>query len=51
VKRYLFEGEQFASEADALAVRSDKVLAIARGFYVDLPAALRARKEDDRLGR
>lgn len=51
VKRYLFEGERFASEADALAARADKVRAIARGFYVDLPAALRARKEDDRLGR
>ncbi|HVV65119.1 MAG TPA: hypothetical protein VHC42_06605 [Rhizomicrobium sp.] len=51
VKRYLFEGERFASEVDALAARADKVRAIARGFYVDLPAALRARKEDDRLGR
>jgi hypothetical protein len=51
VTRFLFEGETFASEADAKRVRDDKVRAIARGFYMDLPAALRARKEDDRLGR
>jgi hypothetical protein len=51
VTRWLFEGETFASEEDARRVREDKVRSIARGFYVDLPAALRARKEDDRLGR
>jgi hypothetical protein len=51
VRRFLFEGEQYMNEADALAAREDKVRTIARGFYMDLPAALRARKEDDRLGR
>lgn len=51
VMRWLFEGESFASEADAKLAREDQVRAIARGFYMDLPAALRARKEEDRLGR
>jgi hypothetical protein len=50
VMRWLFEGETFASESDAKRVREDKVRAIARGFYMDLPAALRARKGDDQLG-
>jgi hypothetical protein len=50
VTRWLFEGETFANEADAKRVREDKVRAIARGFYMDLPAALRARKGDDQLG-
>jgi hypothetical protein len=49
VTRFLFEGETFVSEADAKRAREDAIRAIARGFYVDLPAALRARKEDDRL--
>ena len=51
VTRFLFEGETFASERDAVRAREEKVRVIARGFYMDLPAALRARKEDDRLGR
>jgi hypothetical protein len=49
VTRYLFEGETFMNEADAEQVRADKMRAIARGFYMDLPAALRARREDDRI--
>lgn len=49
VKRFLFEGETFAREEDAATAREDKMRAIARGFYMDLPAALRAPKEDDRL--
>ena len=51
VTRFLFEGETFASEADALLAREDRMRAIAKGFYMDLPHALRARKEDDRLHR
>jgi hypothetical protein len=49
ITRWLFEGESFATEAEAKHVREDMVRSIARGFYMDLPAALRARKEDDRL--
>ena len=49
VTRYVFEGEAFMREADAAAARADKMRAIARGFYMDLPAALRARREDDKL--
>ena len=49
VKRFLFEGETFASEEDAEAVRAQKMRAIALGFYKELPAALRAPKDDDRL--
>ena len=49
VTRYLFEGETFMSEADAAQARADKMRAIARGFYMDLPAALRARREEDKL--
>ena len=49
VTRYVFEGETFMREEDAAAVRADKMRAIARGFYMDLPAALRARREDDKL--
>jgi hypothetical protein len=49
VTRYLFEGETFMTEADAAEARSSKMRAIARGFYMDLPAALRARREDDKL--
>jgi hypothetical protein len=40
VTRYVFEGETFASESDAEAVRQDRIRNIARGYYVDLPAAL-----------
>jgi hypothetical protein len=50
VTRWLFDGETFANERDARLVREDQVRKVARGFYMDLPAALRARKEDDRLG-
>lgn len=49
VTRYLFEGEAFMNEADAQQVRADRMRDIARGFYMDLPAALRARREEDRI--
>jgi hypothetical protein len=49
VTRYVFEGETFMREVDAAQARADKMHAIARGFYMDLPAALRARREDDKL--
>lgn len=49
VARYVFEGEQFATRSEAECVRADKIRAIARGFYVELPTALAARKQDGKL--
>lgn len=49
VKRFVFEGEQFATRFDAERVRAEKIRAIARGFYVELPRALAQRKQDDKL--
>ena len=49
VVRYVFEGEQFTTRFDAERVRAEKIRAIARGFYVELPSALIARKQDDKL--
>jgi hypothetical protein len=45
VTRYLFEGERFATLAEAERARAEKVRAVARAFYVELPAALAARNE------
>ena len=49
VTRYLFEGEQFAARGDAERARADKVRALARAFYMDLPAALASRSPDGKL--
>ncbi len=49
VVRYVFEGEQFTSRFEAERVRAEKIRNIARGFYVELPRALAARKSDDKL--
>jgi hypothetical protein len=49
VRRYTFEGERFATRQDAERVRAEKVRALARKFYMELPAALAARREDGRL--
>ena len=49
VTRYVFEGEQFTSRFDAERVRAEKIRAIARGFYVELPRALAARQQDGKL--
>ena len=46
VTRYLFEGETFASRDEAEAVRNEKIVAKAREFYMELPAALAARSKD-----
>ena len=46
VTRYLFEGETFASRDDAEAARNEKIVAKAREFYMELPAALAARGKD-----
>ena len=49
VTRYVFEGERFATRMEAEKVRAQKIGDIARGFYRELPAALAARRSDDRL--
>ena len=51
VKRYVFEGVWFASQREAAHARDDKIRSLARKFYMELPAALAARREDDKLGR
>jgi hypothetical protein len=51
VTRYIFEGETYVEEREAKRAREDKVRAIARGFYMELPAALAARNSDSKLGR
>lgn len=51
VTRYLFEGERFATKQDAQRAREEKVRALARTYYSELPKALAARKDDDKLGR
>lgn len=50
VTRYLFEGEIFATRADAERARAEKIGKIARSFYADLPKALSAGN-DGKLGR
>jgi hypothetical protein len=47
--RFLFDGEEFTMRRDAERVRSDKVRALARKFYMELPAALTARRGDGQL--
>jgi hypothetical protein len=51
VTRWLFEGETYMNERDARLAREDRMRTIARGFYMDLPAALAGRKGDDKLGQ
>jgi hypothetical protein len=51
VIRYVFEGERFATRAEAEKARAVKIGDIARGFYRELPAALMARKGNGKLGR
>jgi hypothetical protein len=43
VTRYLFEGVAYDTREDADAARADRVRAIARGFYIELPRALSER--------
>ncbi len=49
VTRYVFEGEQFATKFEAERVRADKVRALARSFYMELPNALAERRGDGKL--
>jgi hypothetical protein len=46
VTRYVFEGEQFATRTEAERVRAEKIRAIARGYYMDLPIALSEHRKD-----
>lgn len=46
VARFIFEGERFATRDEAERVRADKIRAIARGYYMDLPVALAERRKD-----
>ncbi len=48
VTRYVFEGEQFATRAEAEHAREERVRAKARAFYMELPTALSPRG-DERL--
>jgi hypothetical protein len=46
VKRYVFEGEMFATRDEAEAARQSAIMTKARAFYQELPAALTARGKD-----
>jgi hypothetical protein len=46
VTRYLFEGAQYATRFEAERARAEKIRAIARGYYVELPVALAERRGD-----
>lgn len=48
VSRFLFAGETFASHEEAEAARKAEIVAKAREFYVELPAAL-SRRGDGKL--
>jgi hypothetical protein len=49
ITHYIFEGEHFFQREDAERARAERVRAIARGFYVELPTALAQRRSDDKL--
>ncbi|MBI3678170.1 MAG: hypothetical protein HY243_16295 [Proteobacteria bacterium] len=46
LKRYVFEGEMYATREEAEEVRQASIVSKARDFYVELPAALTARRGD-----
>ena len=49
VTRYVFEGVTYATREEAQRARQESILAKARDFYVELPAAL-ARRGNGKLG-
>jgi hypothetical protein len=49
VTRYLFNAEKFATREEAEEARNIVVVAKARIYYRHLPAALAARRDDDRI--
>lgn len=46
LSRYVFEGEQFATRDEAEAARQRSIVAKARKFYEELPAALAYRRKE-----
>lgn len=46
VTRYVFEGEQFGTRDEAEAARQRSIVAKARTFYQELPAALAHRRKE-----
>lgn len=46
VIRYVFDGQHFATRQEAENARAEKIRAIARGYYQDLPVALAERRSD-----
>jgi len=46
VKRYTFEGEQFLTRDEAESARQRAIVAKARQFYEELPAALAHRRKE-----
>jgi len=51
VTRYIFEGERFATRAEAERARAEKIRAIAHSYYVDLPRALAERRAPEGVRR
>lgn len=47
VSRFVFQGEKFATRAEADQARAQAIGKIARHFYAELPYALAARDSDD----
>lgn len=43
--RYVFEGQHFGTRWEAENARAEKIRAIARSYYVELPAALAERRD------
>ncbi len=49
VTRYIFEGQHYATKLEADQARAEKIRAIARGYYMELPVALAERRGNETL--
>ena len=49
VTRYVFEGQHFGTRWEAENARAEKIRAIARGYYIELPVALAERRGNETL--
>ena len=49
VTRYVFEGQHFGTRWEAENARAEKIRAIARGYYMELPVALAERRGNETL--
>lgn len=49
VTRYVFEGQHFGTRWEADNARAEKIRAIARGYYMELPTALAERRGNETL--